>query len=175
MKSKSVDYNKELEDLVNNLHEDKAFAQNSNNLNFSDLEDNSEYVSYDKKGFIGRNTNLVYRNKYVSTGSRLATTEVVDISEFGKKEETPAPAPEPEVKPVSDGADAEELKPEEKTSIDDLFSFFDEEDNDAGLVTGEQEEPKEEEKKKPVAAKPRKKKRALDIDIISGGQGGDII
>lgn len=172
MKSKSVDYNKELEDLVNNLHEEKAVAQNSNNLNFSDLEDNSEYVSYDKKGFIGRNTNLVYQNKYVSTGKRLATTEVVDISEFGKKEEKLAP--EPVVKPISDGSDAEELKPEEKSSIDDLFSFFDEDEGETGSVIGEHEIPKEEEKK-PVVAKPRKKKRALDIDIISGGQGGDII
>lgn len=173
MKSKPVDYNKELEDLLNNLHEDKASAQNSSNLNFSELQDNSEYVSYDKRGFIGRNTNLVYRNKYVSTGKRLATTEVVDISEFGAKAK-PAPEKQPEVKPIIDYSESEELKPEEKSSVDDLFSFFDEEDDKIDLADEVQDEPKEE-KKSPVAAKPRKKKRALDIDIISGGQGGDII
>ena len=36
---------------------------------------------------IGRNSVVGYQNKYVSTGRRLASSEVVDISEFSKKKE----------------------------------------------------------------------------------------
>lgn len=150
---------------------------------------------------IGRNSVVNYQNKYVSTGKRLASSEVVDISSFTKKKE---------VEVVDDTKKEEnlEVKTEENQEPEeDIFSFFDQKDGEEEDLFGDdfwsfgetdvkdsvKEEIKEEAKEekdlkvvepvpeitlppKPVAPKkPRKKKRAIDIDIISGGTGGDII
>ena len=150
---------------------------------------------------IGRNSVVGYQNKYVSTGRRLASSEVVDISAFSKKKEvsvvddTPKEElPQPE----------EEKKEESAEEEDDIFSFFKDDGSEDDIFGDDfwnfgetdvkdsvKEEIKEEEKvvevkpepvaipvvqPKPVVQKqPRKKKRAIDIDIISGGSGGDII
>ncbi|MGN1259292.1 MAG: hypothetical protein ACI4T8_03610 [Christensenellales bacterium] len=167
----SVDYNKELESLVNELDKTVS-ASNSANFDFNELNESAEYVSSDKKNFIGRNTNLVYRNKYVSTGKRLATTDVVDISSLSKPKQE-----EKKSDVIEDKNNDEEEKKPNLDSIDDLFSFFDDDNESlADKPVDEKIEDKIEPVKKVQNPKiVKKKKKAIDIDIISGGHGGDII
>ena len=149
----------------------------------------------DKTRGYGANSGLAYVNKYSSTNQKLATTKVVDVGAFKKPvKEEPKPASPPSVKPAdktksSDDVLFEPIKEDGENSEDDsdFDSFFEEfmKKNSADKKTEEKnptviiQEPEEVKKPKPASPKKpvtkRKKKRAIDIDIISGGVGGDII
>lgn len=147
------------------------------------INGNDEYfknvrITENTSASFGRNSGLEYKNKYsLSGGGKVASNNVVDVSAFRKKEEKPEPVM-PEKK-----EDDELTKPNETLSEDEDFDkFFD--DFLKGLGETENEKPgnkgsKEVEPKKTSKPKVknavRKKKRAIDIDIISGGVGGDII
>lgn len=152
----------------------------------------------DKTRGYGTNSGLTYVNKYSSTNQKLATSKVVDIGAYKKpvkeaeKKPEPTPAPKPDfekLEPVAPSFD--ELQNAEESLVDseddedmsesDFDSFFDE---FMKKTAKEKEEPKKVEVKKiePVVKKqptkpsvPRKRKKGIDIDIISGGYGGDII
>lgn len=141
----------------------------------------------------GANSGLAYYNKYSSTNQKLASSEVIDIGAIKK----PAPVIKPEpIEPVKEDDYLDEgdilLKPvdmgvEEKDQ--DFDSFFEDfmkktKVEEKSTIEEKQIEPsvepvqpvKVEERPKPKkAAVQRKKKRAIDIDIISGTGGGDII
>ena len=143
----------------------------------------------------GRNSGLEYKNKYSMASTKLASNDVVDVSKFKKRVE-----PEkPKVSEISPEEKDEDLlnsslseTPDQQSDGDDDFDkFFEEfmrdldnkEDSDnkttqenteqqTKLTERIEEHPKVVAKKQPGT---RKKKRAIDIDIISGGVGGDII
>lgn len=152
----------------------------------------------DKTRGYGANSGLAYINKYSSTNQKLATTKVVDVGAYKKpvKEPEKVAEPLPEVKNEETVLDEEDilLKPvdenDNEKADDDFDSFFEDFMKRAGAKETEaKQKEKEEEKQESVAVKEeskpvmklkkppvkRKKKRAIDIDIISGGIGGDII
>ncbi len=189
----------------NNLNDYPVNFENTNNSDdsflvsaissspTSDFFDNSNGNSR-SRGY-GVNSGLAYYNKYSSTNQKLASTDVVDIGAIKK----PAPVvqkPEPVKEEKKDAFLDEEdilLKPvdmeesEQNQEDADFDSFFEDfmkktkgevkpEKKDEKVIPAinpvpvVQETPKP--KKSPVQ---RKKKRAIDIDIISGTGGGDII
>ncbi len=137
---------------------------------------------------VGRNSGIKYVNKYsvISGTSKLANSDVVDVSSYKGYGSTAN-------NNVDDLAESvKDVKPEPQTNVqtkddDDFDKFFDEFMSELGEIKKEQNSEKEEpvveepkievkEKKKEVQrATPKKKKRNIDIDIISGGVGGDII
>lgn len=132
----------------------------------------------DETATFGRNSGLVYNNKYSKASGKLASNKVVDISSIKKRVEEPKIEEPPKVEEEVEEKE-ENLETEQSQSSDDDFDkFFEDFMRDLNSESEESEEkpieePKVEKPKKPRA--PRKKKRAIDIDIISGGIGGDII
>lgn len=129
----------------------------------------------------GRNSGLTYQNRYAKAGGKLASNNVVDVSVF-KKAVSEEPINSRVEEETEKEAEEETLDVESTESKDDDFDkFFEEFMNDLNSSKEAEDEPQvvpdikavEEKPKKPKA--PRKKKRAIDIDIISGGIGGDII
>lgn len=147
------------------------------------INGNDEYFTNiskaeNKSASFGRNSGLEYKNKYsLAGGSKVASNNVVDVSAFRKKEEKPAPE-------IIENKDNEEPKKSDETTTEDedFDKFFDDFLKGLGETENEKPESKGNEEVKPEKnSKPkvknavRKKKRAIDIDIISGGVGGDII
>lgn len=141
---------------------------------------NDEYFSNvsrkeNKSANFGRNSGLEYKNQYTKASEKLASNKVVDVSAFRKKEEESEPTEQIETIEADTNSNS--------TEDEDFDKFFDDFLNGLG-ETGEKEE-QEESKEEAVSQKKesrprvknavRKKKRAIDIDIISGGIGGDII
>ncbi len=130
----------------------------------------------DDTATFGRNSGLVYSNKYSKASGKIASNNVVDVSAFKKKVEEPK-IEKPEPQPVEEQEEVKE-EPQDLTKDDDFDKFFEDFMRD---LNSESEETEEEPIKEPAIEKPkkprvpRKKKRAIDIDIISGGIGGDII
>ena len=156
----------------------------------------------DKTRGYGTNSGLAYVNKYSSTNQKLATSKVVDIGAFKKpvkdpeknlepKPETPSEAEFEKLEPVAPDFNQEKsvsdsLLESEDGNIDDsdFDSFFDEfmkktSTTEAKPEVEANEEQNTVEVKMPASIKkpsvPRKRKKGIDIDIISGGYGGDII
>ncbi len=166
-----------------------------------DVFETSDEVLDKTRGY-GSNSGLAYVNKYSATNQKLATTKVVDVGVFKKPvKEVPKPvesekgsAQIPLLEKDKDKKDDVLLEPlsddEEESDFDSFFEEF------MKKTADKEKEQKVEEKKiedkkvepiketpkievkskvvsKPAVKKPRK--RAIDIDIISGGVGGDII
>lgn len=132
----------------------------------------------------GRNSGLTYQNRYAKAGGKLASNNVVDVSVFKKavsEESINSKVEEETEKEAEEDEEILDTKPTESNDDDDFDKFFEEFMNDLNNSEESENEPQsvpdikavEEKPKKPKA--PRKKKRAIDIDIISGGIGGDII
>ncbi len=139
---------------------------------------------------MGRNSGLEYKNKYAiySANKKLASADVVDIGTFKQNKQR--------FKDEEKKEDLTETKseiPSTDDTDDDFDKFFDDfmsklesdDKQDESRDDATEAEEKIDELTESIAVKPevpikkpraqRKKKRSIDIDIISGGVGGDII
>ena len=178
---------------------DDAFLVNavSNGGITDDMFETPDEVLDKTRGY-GSNSGLAYVNKYSATNQKLATTKVVDVGAFKKTvKEEPKPQsmnPTPPMASLDEKGKEDDvlLEPikedseEDSADDSDFDSFFEEfmkktSEREKNANAKVEEAPKVESPKieKPKAipkpAVKRKKKRAIDIDIISGSSGGDII
>ena len=195
-KNKNNENNLPLKFEHSNLNDDAFLLSAVDEGGVSDDVFESPQEVLDKTKGYGANSGLMYVNKYSSTNQKLATTNVVDVGAYKKPvKEVKEPEPEPKQETASDDDDDDYievidddddilLKPvEEEPEVgekggSDFDKFFDEfmqknSEKEGGVGSGRiaKETPTE----KPKKVVTRKKKRAIDIDIISGGSGGDII
>lgn len=150
------------------------------------INGNDEYFkniskTENKSASFGRNSGLEYKNKYsLVGGSKVASNNVVDISTFRKKDDIL----KPNIDEIKEDKKDDELKDNGETSTEDedFDKFFDDFIKGLGETENKNAVSKPSFEDKPlkvsepkVKKEVRKKKRAIDIDIISGGVGGDII